>query len=188
VDDSGPPTPGARHAAAIARAILAGCPGARFLSLPVFGARLVTDAPTLARALAAAGEADIAHCSLGLARPDAGIGGAVEALLAAGRIVVAAAPARGGPAWPAACPGVVSVQGDARCGPGEWSLLDLPGVTFGACPRLEGEPGVAGASVAAAHLTGLLAGLLAGSSPVAVIEALRCGARFVGRERRGAGE
>ncbi len=176
-------SPGARHAAAIARAILAGCPGARFVSLPVFGARLVTDASGLAQALEAAAEAELVHCSLGLARPDEAVRRAVEALIGAGRLVVAAAPARGGPAWPAGFPGVASVQGDARCGPGEWSLLDLPRATFGACPRLEGEA-VAGASVAAAHFSGLIARRLAGSTPARALSAMRAGARHVGRERR----
>ncbi len=177
-------TPGARHAAAVARAILMGCPQARFLSLPVFGARLVTDAPALARALEAAGAAQLVHCSLGLPRPDAEVGRAVEALIAARRVVVAAAPARGGPVWPAAWAGVVSVQGDARCGPADWSVLDLPGAVFGACPRLQGEPGVAGASVAAGHLTGLLAARLRETTPEMAIAALRSEARFTGREHR----
>lgn len=183
-DEAAPASPGGRHAAAIAKAILAGAPGARFLSVPVFEARLVTDAATLAWALDAAAGAALVHCSLGLARPDPEVGRAIDALLGAGRVVVAAAPARGGPVWPAAQPGVVSVQGDARCGPGQWSLLDLPGAIFGACPRSAGEPALAGASVAAAHLTGLLARRLAGSSPAAALEALRAGACFVGRERR----
>ena len=189
--DAAPPdSPGGRHAAAVAQAILAGAPEARFLCVPVFGQRLVTDAGSLAAALRAAAEAEIVHCSLGLPRPDALVGAAVAALTDSGRAVVAAAPARGGPVWPAACPGVVSVQGDARCGAGEWSLLDLPGALFGACPRLEGDPGIAGAgiagaSIAAAHLTGLMASLLRqGASPRYAIAHLRARARFIGPERR----
>lgn len=177
-------SPGGRHATAVAQAILSNAPAARFLCLPVFGERLVTSAAVLARALRAAAQADLAHCSLGLARPDPGIDAAVVGLLAAGRIVVAAAPARGGAVWPAACPGVTSVQGDARCGPGEWSRLDIPGAAFGACPRLEGTPGVAGASIAAAHLSGLIGRLLEDRAPEAALTELRSRARFVGRERR----
>jgi hypothetical protein len=184
-DEAPPDSPGGRHAAAVAQAILAGAPEARFLSLPVFGQRLVTDAGSLAAALRAAAEAEIVHCSLGLPRPDELVGAAVAALTDGGRALVAAAPARGRPVWPAAYPGVASAQGDARCGPGDWSFLDLPGALFGACPRLEGHPGIAGASIAAAHLTGLIAGLVGrGASPRSAIAELRSRARFVGRERR----
>lgn len=180
-------SPAARHAAAMAAAIAAHAPGARLVGVAVFEDRLVTSAEAVARALgaAAASEAMIVHCSFGLARPDAAIAQAVAALLAAGRLVVAAAPARGGPVWPAAAPGVIGVQGDARCGPEDWSWLDLPGAAFGACPGLAADPDVRGASVAAARLTGMLAARLgAGAAPGAALASLRAQARFHGRERR----
>jgi hypothetical protein len=182
------PCPAARHAAAMAAAIAAHAPGVRLASVVVFEDRLVASAAAVARALDAAGEtgAAIIHCSFGLARPDAPIAQAVAALLGAGRLVVAAAPARGGPVWPAALPGVIGVQGDARCGPQDWSRLDLPHAAFGACPSLAADPAILGASVAAARLTGMIAAHLGtGAAPAEALALLRAQARFQGRERRG---
>lgn len=172
------------HAAAVAGALLSHCPAAQLVNLAVFGARLATDAACLAEALRLAAGSGVAlvHCSLGLARRDPAVEAAAAVLAAAGIPLVAAAAARGGPVYPAALPGVVSVQGDARCGPGDWSLLGLPTARFGACPRaVGGAPG--GASLAAAHLTGHLAALLAAGAtdPLAALEA---GAAHLGRERR----
>ena len=101
--------------------------------------------------------------------------------LAAGLILIASTPARGAPVYPAAYPGVLRVTGDARCGPGELSALGVP-ADYGACVRdVDGSPG--GASLAAAHVTGLLAAGLevAGSDAAAV---LGRAVRFRGRERR----
>lgn len=124
------------HAAAMRAAVVAGCPGARLLSLGVFGAGLSTDAATVAAALdrAAALGAGVVLCAFGMGRRDEAIAAACARLLAAGAAVVAAAPARGGPCWPAALAGVASVQGDARCGPGDWSALGPPAPERGACP------------------------------------------------------
>lgn len=179
-------SPAGRHAAAMAAAILATAPATRIIGLAVFVGQLTTSAAALAAALerAAASEARIVHCSLGLPRPDEAVARAVAQLVAAGRIIVASAPARGGPVWPAALPEVFSVQGDARCGPGQWSLLDLPTARYGASPRHDAKPEIAGASMAAAHLTGIIA-----ASPWRDIAdaraALDTKAAFRGRERRG---
>lgn len=176
-------SPAGRHVAAVAAAIRAGAPGAAILSIPVFMGGLSARVTDLIEALRLAADsgAGIVHCSLGLARNDARVAAAIGAL--SGRVVVASAPARGDPVWPAALPEVLSVQGDARCGPGQWSVLDLPTADFGACPMLGGEGGIAGASIAAAHLTGILAarGLTDGHAARAL---LRAEAAFHGRERR----
>lgn len=176
------------HAAAMRAAALAGCPGARLLSLGVFGAGLSTDAATVAAALdrAAALGAEVALCAFGMGRRDEAIAAACARLLAAGTAVVAAAPARGGPCWPAALPGVVSVQGDARCGPGDWSALGPPAPDWGACPVAPGHEGAAGSSTAAAHFAGLLAARMAVNRRAAALDALRRSATFQGRERRSA--
>lgn len=168
-----PGPPATAHAEAVAAAILAHAPEVRIRSIAVFGATLATDAATLARALGAAEGADIVHCSLGLARNDPAVAAALARLSGT---VVAASPARGAPVWPASLPGVVAVQGDARCGPDAWSLIDPSRPLYGACPRSAAHPAVAGASIAAAHLTGHLArhGLAA----------LEAGASWLGRERR----
>lgn len=176
------------HAAAMRAAILAGCPEARLLSLAVFGDRLATDAATIAAALdmAAALGAGLALCAFGMARPDPGLAAACTRLAASGCAIVAAAPARGGPAYPASLPGVVSVQGDARCGPDQWSRLGPPAAAdWGACPQAQGHEPAAGASTAAAHFAGRLAAALADSPSLdAALEHLRQTASFHGRERR----
>lgn len=162
-------------------AALAGCPGARLLSLGVFGAGLSTDAATVAAALdrAAALGAEVALCAFGMGRRDEAIAAACARLLAAGTAVVAAAPARGEPCWPAALPGVASVQG-TRCGPGEWSALGPPAPDWGACPVAPGHEGAAGSSTAAAHFAGLLAARMAVNGRAAALDALRRSAAFQG--------
>jgi hypothetical protein len=168
---------------AVATTIQAHAPLARFLSIPVFQGLLAASVADLIAALdaAAASPADLVHCSLGMARNDAGVSRAVALL--AGRIVVASAPARGAPVWPAALPEVIAVMGDARCDPGQWSRLGLPAADYGACQRAPGGSGPAGASIAAARVTGILAA--AGTvGTVAARAHLDAGARFMGREHR----
>ncbi len=175
-------SPAGRHAAAMAAALRAGAPEAEILNLAIFPGRMATSLATLVAALdrARAEGAGLVLCALGLARPDPTLDAAIVALHEAGACVVAAAAARGGPVWPAACEGVLSVQGDARCGPGAWSRLDLPTAEWGACPRAASDPEIMGASVAAAHLAGIAAALPEGDPRAA----LRDGAAFHGREHR----
>ena len=182
--DSPADSPAGRHALALAEAALSHAPALRLASLVVFDGRLVTDAETVARALDAARGADVVLCAFGLPRDDPGIREAADALSAGGAVIVAAAPARGGPVYPAALPGVIAVQGDARCAAADWSAL-APG-RFGGCP-VAGDPAepVGGASAAAAHLAGHIAALLAGGQdPATIRAALESRARFRGRERR----
>jgi hypothetical protein len=171
-------SPAGTHAAALAAAVLAHAPEAVIDNVVVFDGRLATDAATVARALEAALGAALVLCAFGLSRDDPAIRAAVAGCLDGGALVVAAAPARGPASYPAALPGVVAVQGDARCGPDQWSVL-TPG-RFGACPQA--GPEVRGASAAAGHLAGHLARMLhARAGAVAAIEA---GAAFRGPERR----
>lgn len=176
-------SPAGRHAAAVAAAITALAPDAEIISIPVFQGRLAARVQDLVLALETAARtgAAIVHCSLGLARNDAAVAAAIDAL--SGIIVVASAPARGAPVWPAALASVLSVQGDARCGARQWSHLGLPQADYGACPHSESDPAIAGASIAAAHLTGLLAGSGV-AAPAAARDWLLRGAAHVGRERR----
>jgi hypothetical protein len=104
-------------------------------------------------------------------------------------LLVAASPARGPAVFPAAYPGVLRVCGDARCGPGDVSGLGGEPADFGACPRAVGVA-VAGASAAAAHVSGIVAAWLASRGVAAATgEETRAHlaevARFRGRERRG---
>lgn len=180
-------SPAGQHAAAVAATIRAEAPEADILSIPVFHGKLSARIADLVSALELAADSDaaIVHCSLGLARDDAGVARAVAAL--AGRIVIASAPARGAPVWPAALPRVFSVQGDARCGAGQWSVLKLPAADYGACPRAGNGAGIAGASIAAAHMTGILAHR-APATEDAARAWLSASAAFHGRERRGGPE
>ncbi|WP_417209029.1 hypothetical protein [Antarctobacter sp.] len=176
-------SPAGQHAVAIAAAIRSEAPGAAIISIPVFRGRLAASVADLVAALRLAADTDaaIVHCSLGLGRNAPEVAEAIAAL--ADRVVVASAVARGGPVWPAALPPVIAVQGDARCAPGQWSHLALPTADFGACPHLGHRPGVAGPSIAAAHVTGVLAaqGLTCPSAAKAFLES---GASHRGRERR----
>lgn len=180
-------SPAGRHAEAVAGAILAAAPAVRLVSIAVFAGRLAARADGLEAALAAAAEcgAPIVHCSLGLARYDPALAASVASLVAQGRIVVAAAGARGGAVWPASFPGVIAVQGDARCAAGEWSRLTRPPADYGAAPRSTLYPRLGGASIAAAHLTGILA-RRAPSDREAARRMLDAGALYHGAERRGA--
>lgn len=174
------------HAAAMAAALLAGCPDARIENLVVFAGGLTTNAACVADAMEDARGADLVLCAFGMTRADPALALATARVLEGGAVIVAAAPARGAPVFPAAFDGVVSVQGDARCGPTDWSRLDLPQARFGACPALAPHPGVAGASVAAAHFAGIVARHIAGGAPGAdAIALIARTAPHQGRERRG---
>ena len=181
--EEAPDSPARRHATVLADAICAQAPQTTILSIPVFRGGLSARVSDLVEALqrAAESEAQIVHCSLGLPRNDPGVDAAIRALN--GRIVVASAPARGDPVWPAALPSVITVQGDARCGPGQWSALGLPTADFGACPHADNPFGIAGASVAAANMTGILS-CHGPVSERAARRLLETGAAFYGREQR----
>ncbi len=180
--------PAARlHAEAMAAAMMRSAPSIEIVNLQIFGPRLTTDAKALSDAFgtAAALKPQIVHCSFGLQRRDAAVAAAVAALQKLGAGVVAAAPARGGPSYPAALPEVIPVQGDARCGPDDWSHLALPTALFGAHAQSLTTPEIRGASIAAAHLSGLLAAQLAtGLTLAEAVAHLRAKAHFQGREHR----
>lgn len=173
-------SPAAQHAAQVAAAILRGAPEARLLNYVIFPGRLSTSIATVCAALdrAAESEAQIVQCSFGTDRDAAPLAEAVARILARGKHLVASAPARGVMAYPAAQEGVIAVQGDARCAPDEWSWLSLPHAAFGACP-MGTAPGIGGASIAAAHFTGLLAREVAAGREGMMAQS----AAYTGRER-----
>jgi hypothetical protein len=126
--------------------------------------------------------AKVVNMSLGLRHDRAALRDAVARAVAAGVVLVAAAPARGSTVYPGGYPGVIRVSGDARCAPGEISALGGVPADYGACPHdAAGRHG--GASFATAHLTGLLVRHLDAidRNPRALLDRL---ARFHGRERR----
>jgi hypothetical protein len=149
-------------------------------------------------ASAVAGGADLIHMSLGLAADRAVLAAAVLRAVGAGCVVVASAPARGCMVYPAAYPGVIRGTGDARCGPGELSCLEVG--FFGGCARFV----VSGAEDCAVGVSaGACAGISAGASVGAVwvtrsilsepkrrdarevIGMMTVKAKYLGRERRG---
>lgn len=173
------------HGRALAAAIRDAAPEAALLDGRIFGDSLATRVSAVAAAIRwAVGEgAKIINLSLGLRDDREDLRNAVAEAVAAGVLVVAAAPARGGPVYPAGYPGVIRATGDARCGVDDLSWINDAAADFGASPApLPAFPRVAGASMAAARVAGALAALASDNAdPVA---ALRDRCRFTGRERR----
>jgi len=171
------------HGSAVAAAILAQAPAATLIDAQIFHDRITASPAAVAAALrwAVGCGARLATLSLGLSTDRPVLRAAVEEALSHGLLLVAASPARGGPVWPAAYPGVIAVTGDARCGPGEVSVLPA---AFGTCPRrLDDAPHVGGASLAVGHLAGLLAAAAPLSRETALAH-LHEVARWHGPERR----
>lgn len=172
------------HGTAVAAVLRRAAPAARLLHAQVFTDRPVTSAERVARAVAwLAPRCDLIVLSLGLVADRPALRLACAEAAAGGTWLVAAAPARGGPCFPAAYPGVVAATGDARCGWDELSLL--PGGVIGAwCASPErGSAGMGGASIAAARVAGHLAAAFPGigRDPQAWLAAH---VRHIGAERR----
>lgn len=155
----------------------------QFMNAVVFPGRLVTSQKTVCDAVnwLADFTPDIVLCSFGMAQSSVDLRLGIHRLQNADCLVVASAPARGDPVYPAAIEDVLSVQGDARCKPGELSRLDLPQAAYGACPVSASDPDIRGASTAAAHMAGLLARHWHGPK---TRNALAGAIRYRGRERR----
>jgi hypothetical protein len=124
--------------------------------------------------------AQLIHLSLGVATDRAVLRAAIARALDSGILVVAAMPARGEPVYPAAYPSVIGGTGDARCGPGEISVLGPR--LFGGCAAT-GAGRRGGASVGAAWVSKAITRLPAGTQCEAAIEALRAMASHIGPER-----
>lgn len=167
------------HGTVLAAIIARLAPAVPLLSAQVFDDRAVASASAVAEALDWLVDqgARLVNMSLGLTADRAVLAQACARAVAGGVVLVASVPAIGPLVWPAAYAGVVRVTGDARCRDDELAWLDDGRVHFGACPcpegRPEGQPRVAGASVAAARVTGLLAAI-ADADPVARLAAAAC--------------
>lgn len=174
------------HAEAMAAMVSGYCREVEFHNAVVFPGRLGTSVEAVCGAFHwfAETQPDIVLCSFGTARTSLDLGLRIARLLVNGSLVVASAPARGEKVYPAALPGVVSVQGDARCAPGEFSRLDLPHADFGACPEIPRYPGIRGASAAAAHIVGQLA-VARSQNGHAGTDSLLAAVRYHGRECKG---
>lgn len=175
------------HGSALARTLLGHAPAARLLNAQIFAARGVTTPAAVAAAvdwLVLRG-ARLISMSFGQRTDREIVRTACLRALRSGVTLLAAAPARGAPVYPAAYPGVIRVTGDARCQPGEFSHLATAQADFGACPRRP-DGGHGGASFAVAQVCGLLAASLmedpgGGADP---LDLLAQAARYHGPERR----
>ncbi|WP_420412116.1 hypothetical protein [Roseibium sp.] len=177
------------HARAMAETIRSYCEKSEFINAAVFSGRLSTSIEHVCQALNWFSEdpPDIVLCSFGTAKTSLDLSLLTARLLLANCLVVASSPARGETVYPAGTPGVVSVQGDARCAPFEFSKLDLPHAEFGACPFVQGYPDIRGASAAAAHVVGQMAADLCVKSELGK-EPLKTAIKYFGRECRSAAE
>jgi subtilisin family serine protease len=177
------------HGSSIARTILAAAPTARIANAQVFHRSIAAAPSVVAAALGWAVEqgARLINMSFGVRSDRELLRAACAAAQAAGAVLLAAAPARGAAVFPAAYPGVIRVSGDARCAPGELSLLESAQADFGACPRTS-DGRVRGASAAVAQLTGKAAAFLTErpeADAAAIARFLETAACHRGPERRG---
>lgn len=176
------------HGTVVAGIIAAAARPPQLLIAQVLNERGRCTAAVLAAAIdwALAERAQLLHFSVGLPQDRGVLRGAVERALASDVSIVAATPARGGPAYPAFYPGVIRATGDARCTEAEISELGTPQADFGACPRHESNPTRVsrGASIGAAHLSRFIVSHVdAGLAAAATRETLRRLASFHGPER-----
>ncbi len=182
------------HGAAVARIVRSRAPTVSLLDARVFAPGRAATAARVAAGLdwLLSRRAAVVTLCFGLRADRTVLADSVLKALERGVLLVASSPAAGGPVYPASYAGVIAVTGDARCAPGEWSQLEAGGRLIGACPggpqHRPHHPG-GGASMAAAHIAGELARLLAsGVSKESALETLLAGCRHVGRERRANGE
>lgn len=177
------------HGSQIAGCVLEHCPSARLLVAQVFdeGREATVDAVLEALAWLVGERAQLINMSFGMGQASPRLGEACRAAARAGVVLVAAAPARGGPVFPAAFDECIAVTGDARCAPGEVSWLATPTAEFGTHSLLDARNPLrgGGASIAAAHMSGMLATLLEAGVETRDLRAELAGrARYLGPERR----
>lgn len=146
------------HGTQTATAILNHLPQAKLCVAKVFSEGLASSSQQIAVALQWLIEqnVDLINMSLGLTVDREPIREACEEARARGIVLVASSPAHGQVVYPAAYNSVVSVTGDARCSESQCSYLNSSQAEFGASVRSR-ELSVGGASVAAAHFTGIIA-------------------------------
>lgn len=183
------------HGEAVAALVLEAAPTTRVIDARIASHRHAPTPAMVAAAIEWCVEegARVVNLSLGLLEDRAVLREACTRALARGVVLVAAAPARGTPVFPAAYPGVLAVSGDARCAPGQWSLLKgetSGGGGWGCCPAGPGKA-AGGASMATARFSGIVAEFLAESPGVHIDEVLgqlAARATWQGREYKGIAE
>jgi len=146
------------HGTQTATAILSHLPQAQLCVAKVFSEGLATSALQVTSALEWMIEQDVklVNMSIGLISDRTSIRNVCKEASARGIVLVASSPAHGEAVYPASYSSVTSVTGDARCAEHQCSYLYSSQAEFGACVRSKTQ-GIAGASIAAAHFTGLIA-------------------------------
>ena len=142
------------HGTALAGILLGASPACVLLNAQVFTDKLSCSAQQVAAALAWLVDegVQLVNMSFGLREYRTSLRAACDRALEAGVVLVAAAPARGGPVIPAGFPGVIRATGDARCSESQISCLATAQADFGGHVRAAGH-GVAGASVGCANVS-----------------------------------
>ncbi|NMF95892.1 S8 family serine peptidase [Aromatoleum toluolicum] len=183
------------HGEAVAALVLEAAPAARLIDARIASHRHAPSPAMVAAAIEWCADegARIINLSLGLLEDRTVLRRACTRALAQGVVLVAAAPARGTPVFPAAYPGVLAVSGDARCAPGQWSLLN--GETSGAadwgCSPAGPGKTAGGASMATARFTGIVARHFMqypAADPQGLAAHLAARASWQGREHKRIGE
>ncbi|MCJ8287227.1 S8/S53 family peptidase [Halomonas sp.] len=146
--------------------------GRELVLIKLFDRRLTTTATRLAMALELLADEppDWVLVSAGLARDEPRLAAAVATLVRAGSVLVASSARHGAAVYPASCPGVKAVSGDARRLPGQcggnhqgralacaWAVAEGAWQPWWTGPPPPGEAGhtwLAGSSFAAAHALG----------------------------------
>lgn len=177
------------HGSQIARCVLAHAPQARLAVAQVFDRSRETTVDAVLDGLywLIAQGVQLINMSFGMPTASPRLAQACRDAADAGIVLVASAPARGAPVYPAAFAQCIAVTGDARCAAGDVSWLATAVADFGTHPLIEpGRPEHGGgASIATARMSGLIAALLAqGVAPGDLRARLQRAAIHVGPERR----
>ncbi len=185
------------HGTAVCNVILHYTPKIALYNAQVFDGRGVTTAASVVAAIdwLVQEKVSMINLSLGLRENREILKEACAKAVAAGIILIAAAPAQGKATYPSAYPEVIRATGDARCGVGEISFLDSVQADFGGCargisPGLDQKPSdqarrIGGSSIGTAHVSGQVAAYLqAGGRVSSVREWLVSRADYLHNERR----
>ena len=147
------------HGSRVADCVLAHPSKVELVIAQVFFERLTTSVAQLVAAMEWLLEerVNIINLSLGLTNDYPQLRQLCDRAQALGIDVVASSPAHGAKVYPAGYDSVLAATGDARCELGEFSYLNNAQALFGASSKsIDGYVG--GASLAAAHIAGILAG------------------------------
>lgn len=177
------------HGSTVLDMIMQQAPAARLCVAQVFQERWTTSPLQIAAALYWLMEkgVQVINLSLGVRQDRPLLREACAQAREAGIVVCASSPAQGAPVFPASYPGVLRITGDARCTGQQWSWLDSPQADFGTAVAARGAGALAGASIATATMSGLIAAFFL-QHPTAtrqqLLDHLRHEASFVGIEQR----